>query len=228
MFVTIFLMCNVLYSDCSMFDKCRKTNIILGVILGVVVVIFIIVVCVGVQYTRSKYFECSETNTIVGRAEYMDMLRENGVVIGRGPRAVATVACAPDNIVKYHSRKSVEDILDVHKKAEERGIDDALAKVVANGQRFIVYERCQPVTSENLPSNWREHFAEIKSLKSIGLRDIHIQNIMVCRDRLVMVDQDPDSPVESAIFSIVNFFGKADMTLADKVKRHLEKLEQSS
>lgn len=204
-----------------MFDKCRKTNIILGVILGVVVVIFIIVVCVGVQYTRSKYLECPETNAIVGRAEYMDMLRENGVVIGRGTRAVATNAYAPDNIVKYHSRKSVEDILDVHKKAEERGIGDALAKVVANGQRFIVYERCQPVTSENLPPHWREHFAEIKSLKSIALRDIAMENVMVCRNRLVMVDQDPGTPVESALLSIATFFGKAD-----KVKRHLEKLEQ--
>ena len=207
MFVTIFFMCNVLYSDCNMVDKCRKTNIILGVILGVVVIIFIIVVCVGVQYTKSKYLECSETNTIVGRAEYMDMLRENGVVIGRGTRAVATNAYAPDNIVKYHSRKSVKDILDVHKKAKERGIDDALAKVVANGQRFIVYERCQPITSENLPSDWREQFAEIKSLQSIGLRDIVMQNVMVCRNRLVMADQDPGTPVESFFSSIANFVG---------------------
>ena len=181
-------------------QQCRQTRTIALVILGIVAVLLILVVAFGANFIQSKYFECAETNTIVGRKEYMEMLKKNDIVVGSGSRTVATVACSPDNIVKYHSRKSVKDILKVHKKAKKRGIDDALAQIIAHGRRFIVYERCEDVTSKNLPCEWRKQFAELKQLGSVEVKDLFMDNIMVCRNRLVMTDQDPATPTESVLF----------------------------
>lgn len=179
---------------------------VLGMATLLVILLSVIVGCL-VMSLQNKYAECTESNVVTGRAQYLEHLKQKKAVIGQGSKTITTVAGSPDEeVIKYHGVRSVRDILNVHDRAKSENIDEALAKIYAQGNNFLICEKCHPVTPDNLPSTWKSDMKEIEKLRTIGLQDFYHGNIMVCGNgseaRLKMTDQDPSLELEALGYSV--------------------------
>ena len=184
---------------------------VLGVATLLVILLSVVVGCLAISL-QNKYTACAESNLTTGRAEYLDHLQKQGAVIGQGSKTITTTSGDLDEVVKYHSEKSVRDILNIHKQAKHKGIDGFLAKIHAHGNNFIIYEQCHAVTPDTLPPTWRKDMAEIDKLRTIGLQDFYHGNIMVCgngsESRLKLTDQDPSVELEAVGYAFRDQFNQ--------------------
>merc|ERR1711924_387680 len=100
-------------------------------------------------------------------------------------------------VVAHLSRNAsaVTEIMKLQDSASRANLSMALNPILHAGQEFIVYPRCSPLNSSNIPlDTYRQDLQRIEGLAQFGFWDFrgtHDGNVWLCDGHLKVIDQDP-------------------------------------
>jgi hypothetical protein len=101
----------------------------------------------------------------------------------------AVDVCAK-HVVVYPSYNGMHNIKSLHRRAAAAGCLDLLNPIVAMGDRFVVYPRCERVSAFTLPVDWERQINRLVELIPLGFIDFNRSNIMICDGTFKLIDQD--------------------------------------
>jgi len=121
---------------------------------------------------------------------------------------VKKVEIYPEHVYAFMSEKSVADVLRLHEEARKLGIEDSLNPILAVGKTYIKYPRCYPLASNTRSvQDIERDMRDLERLLKVGFHDYKFdprdetqQNIMVCGDRLKVIDQDDPNANAAGVF----------------------------